>query len=147
MDTIIESQNCLGWKIPLRLSPTIILTLQNPTKPCPQTLPLQGWRLYHFPGQLVSIHDKPFHEKEEKKIFPNIPSRPSLAQLEAVSSSPYCLGEKTNTQLATTWFLIQSIIGSKMLKIQAKIVIVSYPLSAYNSCVCVEQERLYIVKS
>lgn len=33
-----------------------------------------------------------------------------------------------------------------MLKIEAKIIIVSYPLSAYNSPVCVEQERLYIVR-
>lgn len=33
-----------------------------------------------------------------------------------------------------------------MLKIEAKNIIVSYPFSACNNPVCVEQERLYIVK-
>lgn len=53
-----------------------------------------------LPGELVPMLDKPFHEE----ILPNIPSRPSLAQQEAVCFSPIAgnLGEKTNTQLATT---------------------------------------------
>ncbi|GAB0178602.1 hypothetical protein GRJ2_000325500 [Grus japonensis] len=39
-----------------------------------------------------------------EEILPNIQSKPPLAQLEAISSSPiaYYLGEETNTHLATT---------------------------------------------
>lgn len=50
--------------------------------------------------------------------------------------------EKRSTCYNLLCFLIQSIIGSKTLKIETKNIIVSCPLSAYNSPVCVEQERL-----
>ena len=40
-----------------------------------------------------------------EEIFPNIQSKPPLAQLQAISSCPVAcyLGEKTNTHLATTF--------------------------------------------
>ncbi|KAK4820738.1 hypothetical protein QYF61_004419 [Mycteria americana] len=41
-----------------------------------------GWRLNHFPGQPVPMLDNPFSEIK----FPNIQSKPPLAQLEAISS-------------------------------------------------------------
>ncbi|KAK4824605.1 hypothetical protein QYF61_016874 [Mycteria americana] len=43
-----------------------------------------------------------------KEIFPNIQSKPPLAQLEAISSCPITcyLGEETNTHLATTSFQV-----------------------------------------
>ncbi|KAK4814248.1 hypothetical protein QYF61_012744, partial [Mycteria americana] len=89
---ITESQNCIGWKRPLRsLSPTVNLTLPRPPL-ChvPKHLIqksfkyLQGWRLNHFPGQPVPMLDNPFSEVK----FPNIQSKPPLAQLEAISSRP-----------------------------------------------------------
>ena len=48
--------------------------------------------------------DNPFGEE----IFPNIRSKPPLAQLEAVPSCPITcyLGEETNTHLATTSFQV-----------------------------------------
>ncbi|KAK4819531.1 LOW QUALITY PROTEIN: hypothetical protein QYF61_006024 [Mycteria americana] len=42
----------------------------------------QGWRLNHFPGQPVPMLGNPFSEVK----FPNIQSKPPLAQFEAISS-------------------------------------------------------------
>ncbi|KAK4828379.1 hypothetical protein QYF61_026117, partial [Mycteria americana] len=105
---ITESQNRIGWKRPLRSSsPTINLTLPGPPlhhvpKHLIQTSfkYLQGWRLNHFPGQPVPMLDNPFSEEK----FPNIQSKPPLAQLEAISSHPITcyLGEETDPHLSTT---------------------------------------------
>ncbi|KAK4809752.1 LOW QUALITY PROTEIN: hypothetical protein QYF61_008873 [Mycteria americana] len=99
---ITESQNRIGWKRPLRSSsPTINLTLPSPPlhhvpKHLIQTAfkYLQGWGLHHFPGQPVPMLDNPFSEEK----FPNIQSKPPLAQLEAISSRPITcdLGEETD---------------------------------------------------
>ncbi|KAK4829704.1 hypothetical protein QYF61_006079 [Mycteria americana] len=107
---ITESQNRIDWKRPLRSSsPTINLTLPRPPlyhvpKHLIQTSVkyLQGWQLNHFPGQPVPMLDNPFSEVK----FPNIQSKPPLAQLEAVSSHPITcyLGEETDTHLSTTSF-------------------------------------------
>ncbi|KAK4819282.1 hypothetical protein QYF61_000622 [Mycteria americana] len=63
---------------------------------------LEGWRLNHFPGQPVPMLDNPFSEVK----FPNIQSKPPLAQLEAISSCPVTcyLGEETDPHLSTTSF-------------------------------------------
>ncbi|KAK4810660.1 hypothetical protein QYF61_007460 [Mycteria americana] len=104
-----ESQNRIGWKRPLRSSPTIILTLPRPPlyhvhKHLIQTSfkYFQGWPLNHFPGQPVPRLDNPFSEEK----FPNIQSKPPLMQLEAISSCPITsyLGEETNPHLSTTSF-------------------------------------------
>ncbi|KAK4827772.1 hypothetical protein QYF61_021517 [Mycteria americana] len=60
------------------------------------------WRLNHFPGQPVPMLDNPFSEVK----FPNIQSKPPLAQLEAISSHPITcyLGEETDPHLSTTSF-------------------------------------------
>ncbi|KAK4815582.1 hypothetical protein QYF61_004797 [Mycteria americana] len=65
-------------------------------------VPQQGWRLNHFPGQPAPMLDNPFSEEK----FPNIQSKPPLAQLEAISSCPITcyLGEETDPHLATTSF-------------------------------------------
>ncbi|KAK4822662.1 hypothetical protein QYF61_019029 [Mycteria americana] len=107
-----ESQNRIGWKRPLRSStPTINLTLPRPPlyhvpKHLIQTSfkYLQGWRLNHFPGQPVPMLDNPFSEEK----FPNIQSKPPLAQLEAISSCPITcyLGEETDPHLSTTSFQV-----------------------------------------
>ncbi|KAK4815135.1 hypothetical protein QYF61_017576 [Mycteria americana] len=107
---ITESQNHIGWKRPLRSSsPTINLTLPKPplhhvSKHLIQTSfkYLQGWRLNHFPGQPVPMLDNPLGEEK----FPNIQSKPPLAQLEAISSCPITcyLGEETDPHLSTTSF-------------------------------------------
>ncbi|KAK4823572.1 hypothetical protein QYF61_003576 [Mycteria americana] len=62
------------------------------------------WRLNHFPGQPVPMLDHPFSEVK----FPNIQSKPPLAQLEAISSRPITcyLGEETNPHLSTTSFQV-----------------------------------------
>ncbi|KAK4810062.1 hypothetical protein QYF61_007226 [Mycteria americana] len=62
----------------------------------------QGWRLNHFPEQPVPMLDNPFSEVK----FPNIQSKPPLAQLEAISSRPITcyLGEETDPHLSTTSF-------------------------------------------
>ncbi|KAK4826281.1 hypothetical protein QYF61_006728, partial [Mycteria americana] len=109
---ITESQNHIGWKRPLRSSsPTINLTLPKPplhhvSKHLIQTSfkYLQGWRLNHFPGQPVPMLDNPLGEEK----FPNIQSKPPLAQLEAISSCPITcyLGEETNPHLSTTSFQV-----------------------------------------
>ncbi|KAK4818497.1 hypothetical protein QYF61_014227 [Mycteria americana] len=61
-----------------------------------------GWRLNHFPGQSVPVLDNPLGEEK----FPNIQSKPPLAQLEAISSCPITcyLGEETDPHLSTTSF-------------------------------------------
>ncbi|KAK4818181.1 hypothetical protein QYF61_007819 [Mycteria americana] len=68
----------------------------------------QGWRLNHFPGQPVPRLDNPFSEVK----FPNIQSKPPLAQLEAISSRPITcyLGEETDPHLSTTSF--QAVVES-----------------------------------
>ncbi|KAK4817105.1 hypothetical protein QYF61_027968 [Mycteria americana] len=65
---------------------------------------LQGWRLNHFPGQSVPMLDNPLGEEK----FPNIQSKPPLAQLEAISSCPITcyLGEETDPHLSTTSFQV-----------------------------------------
>ncbi|KAK4831237.1 hypothetical protein QYF61_016335 [Mycteria americana] len=65
----------------------------------------RGWRLNHFPGQPVPMLDNPLGEEK----FPNIQSKPPLAQLEAISSCPITcyLGEKTNPHLSTTSFQLR----------------------------------------
>ncbi|KAK4810625.1 hypothetical protein QYF61_007362 [Mycteria americana] len=112
VDRITESQNHIGWKRPLRSSsPTINLTLPKPplhhvSKHLIQTSfkYLQGWRLNHFPGQPVPMLDNPLGEEK----FPNIQSKPPLAQLEAISSCPITcyLGEETDPHLSTTSFQV-----------------------------------------
>ena len=65
---------------------------------------LQGRWLNHFPGQPVPMLDNPFGEE----IFPNIQSKPPLAQPEAISSYPTtCYLEKeTDTHLDTASFQV-----------------------------------------
>ncbi|KAK4826030.1 hypothetical protein QYF61_003851 [Mycteria americana] len=69
-------------------------------RPVNWTLYFEGWRLSHFPGQPVPMLDNPFSEEK----FPNIQSKPPLAQLEAISSRPITcyLGEETDPHLSTT---------------------------------------------
>ncbi|KAK4824780.1 hypothetical protein QYF61_019206 [Mycteria americana] len=64
----------------------------------------RGWRLNHFPGQSVPMLDNPLGEEK----FPNIQSKPPLAQLEAISSCPITcyLGEETDPHLSTTSFQV-----------------------------------------
>ncbi|KAK4832219.1 LOW QUALITY PROTEIN: hypothetical protein QYF61_021066 [Mycteria americana] len=66
---------------------------------------LQGWWLHHFPGQPVPLLNNPFG----KEMFPNVPWKPPLAQLEAVSSRPVAcyLGEETDPLLATASFQLE----------------------------------------
>ncbi|KAK4825181.1 hypothetical protein QYF61_024661 [Mycteria americana] len=63
-----------------------------------------GWGLNHFPGQPVPMLENPFSEVK----FPNIQSKPPLAQLEAISSCPITcyLGEETDPHLSTTSFQV-----------------------------------------
>ncbi|KAK4807042.1 hypothetical protein QYF61_018383 [Mycteria americana] len=63
---------------------------------------LVGWRLNHYPGQPAPMLDNPLGEEK----FPNIQSKPPLAQLEAISSCPITcyLGEETDPHLSTTSF-------------------------------------------
>ncbi|KAK4828081.1 hypothetical protein QYF61_023141 [Mycteria americana] len=63
-------------------------------------LSFKAWRLNHFPGQPVPMLDNPLGEEK----FPNIQSKPPLAQLEAISSCPITcyLGEETDPHLSTT---------------------------------------------
>ncbi|KAK4823306.1 hypothetical protein QYF61_000519, partial [Mycteria americana] len=60
----------------------------------------KGWRLNQFPGQPLPMLDNPFSEEK----FPNIQSKPPLAQLETISSCPITcyLGEETDPHLSTT---------------------------------------------
>ncbi|KAK4822538.1 hypothetical protein QYF61_015544 [Mycteria americana] len=69
---------------------------------------LQGWCLNHSTGQPVPMLDNPFSEVK----FPNIQSKPPLAQLEAISSCPITcnLGEETDPHLSTTSF--QGVVKS-----------------------------------
>ncbi|KAK4822898.1 hypothetical protein QYF61_021117 [Mycteria americana] len=63
---------------------------------------VHGWRLNHFPGQPGPMLDNPLGEEK----FPNIQSKPPLAQLEAISSRPITcyLGEETDPHLSTPSF-------------------------------------------
>ncbi|KAK4817045.1 hypothetical protein QYF61_026353 [Mycteria americana] len=69
-------------------------------RPLRDTTQIKGWRLNHFPGQPVPMLHNPFSEVK----FPNIRSKPPLAQLEAISSCPITcyLGEETDPHLSTT---------------------------------------------
>ncbi|KAK4824198.1 hypothetical protein QYF61_012014 [Mycteria americana] len=64
----------------------------------------EGWRLNHFPGQPVPMLDNPLSEGK----FPNIQSKPPLAQFEAISSCPVTcyIGEETDPHLSTTSFQV-----------------------------------------
>ncbi|KAK4823797.1 hypothetical protein QYF61_006519 [Mycteria americana] len=105
-----------SWKRPSRSSsPTVNLTLPRPPlNHVPKHLIqtsfkyLQGWRLNHFPGQPVPTLDNPLGEVK----FPNIQSKPPLAQLEAISSCPITcyLGEETDPHLSTPSF--QAVVES-----------------------------------
>ncbi|KAK4828653.1 hypothetical protein QYF61_000301 [Mycteria americana] len=61
-----------------------------------------GMGIQLLPWQPVPMLNNPFGEE----IFPNIQSKPPLAQLEAISSRPIAcyLGEETDPHLATTSF-------------------------------------------
>ncbi|KAK4815185.1 LOW QUALITY PROTEIN: hypothetical protein QYF61_021045 [Mycteria americana] len=76
--------------------------LQKHLELLPPTHAPEGWRLNHFPGQPVPMLDNPLGEEK----FPNIQSKPPLAQLEAISYCPITcyLGEETNPHLSTTSF-------------------------------------------
>ncbi|KAK4825916.1 hypothetical protein QYF61_003411 [Mycteria americana] len=91
--------------------PGLHLTLLTLTTTGPALLSLldMGWRLNHFPGQPVPMLHNPLGEE----IFPNIQSKPPLAQLEAISSCPITcyLGEETDPHLSTTSF--QAVVESK----------------------------------
>jgi len=65
---------------------------------------LQEQSLNHFPGQPVLMPDNPSGEE----VFPNIQSKPLLAQFKAISSRPiaHYLGEEANTHLTTTSFQV-----------------------------------------
>ncbi|KAK4820223.1 hypothetical protein QYF61_021728, partial [Mycteria americana] len=58
--------------------------------------------------QAVPVLDNTFG----KEIFPNIQSKPPLAQLEAISSCFMAchLGEETDTHLATTSFQVKCLV-------------------------------------
>ncbi|KAK4824048.1 hypothetical protein QYF61_009639 [Mycteria americana] len=76
--------------------------------PFSRNLTWEGWRLNHFPGQPLPMLDNPFSEVK----FPNIQSKPPLAQLEAISSCPITcyMAEETDPHLSTTSF--QAVVES-----------------------------------
>ena len=89
---IIEAQNPSGWKRPLRSSSPAV----KPSPPCLLNHVLrchiyrfferlQGWWLHHLPRKPVPKSDLSF----SKEIFPNMQSKPPLAQLQVTSLS-YC---------------------------------------------------------
>ncbi|KAK4830880.1 hypothetical protein QYF61_013809 [Mycteria americana] len=107
----VRTSQSLQMRIPnltLLLPKNLPYKFQIPPKfvaPAPSadsTTQTQGWQLNHFPGQPVPMLDNPFSEVK----FPNIQSKPPLAQLEAISSRPITcyLGEETNPHLSTTSF-------------------------------------------
>ena len=57
----------------------------------------QGQWLHHLSGQPIPVPDHPFREA----VFPNVQPEPSLAQLEAIPSSPITshTREEANPQL------------------------------------------------
>ncbi|KAK4825536.1 LOW QUALITY PROTEIN: hypothetical protein QYF61_000113 [Mycteria americana] len=71
---------------------------------CPQVVERPFLCLLYWTTQPVPRLDNPFGED----IFPNIQSKPPLAQLEAISSCPIAcyLQEETDTDLATTSFQV-----------------------------------------
>ncbi|KAK4816275.1 hypothetical protein QYF61_014347, partial [Mycteria americana] len=84
---------------------------------------VQGWQLNHFPGQPGPMLDNPFSEEK----FPNIQSKPPLAQLEAISSRPITcyLGEETDPHLSTTSF--QVVVESKKVSPQPPFLQAKHP--------------------
>ncbi|KAK4828027.1 hypothetical protein QYF61_022804 [Mycteria americana] len=97
------SSSCaLAFLIPSLRSPGRDLRRSLGQAPAKSRLNSEGWRLNHFPGQSVPMLDNPLSEEK----FPNIQSKPPLAQLEAISSCPITcyLGEETNPHLSTTSF-------------------------------------------
>ncbi|KAK4811614.1 hypothetical protein QYF61_017005 [Mycteria americana] len=84
---------------------------------------LAGWQLNHFPGQPVPMLDNPFSEVK----FPNIQSKPPLAQLEAISSRPITcyLGEETDPHLSTASF--QAVVESDEVSPQPPLLQVEQP--------------------
>ncbi|KAK4829643.1 hypothetical protein QYF61_005936 [Mycteria americana] len=113
------ADNRLGWERPLRpSSPTVNLTLPStPLNHVPKChiytsfKYLQGWRLHHFPGQPVPVLDNPCGEE----IFPNIQSKPPLAQLEAVSSHPITSGVITRDHFPSNAVKTRLCSGRKMI--------------------------------
>ena len=65
---------------------------------------LQGRWLHHLCGQPIPVPDHPFR----KVVFPNVQPEPSLAQLEAIPSSPITshMREEADPQLTTTSFQV-----------------------------------------
>ncbi|KAK4821882.1 hypothetical protein QYF61_004398 [Mycteria americana] len=95
---------CLG-EVPGKAAPPASAGLVDNAKD--SRTAFRGWRLNHFPGQPGPMLDNPFSEEK----FPNIQSKPPLAQLEAISFRPITcyLGEETDPHLSTTSF--QGIAG------------------------------------
>lgn len=97
----VESRNCLGWKISLRLlSPTFHQTPPGQTDHGTYcniqvflgvTIPRD---VHHLRGQSIPKFNSPFHEEFPPSVQPG----PPLVQLEAISSSPISgfLGEESN---------------------------------------------------
>ncbi|KAK4826479.1 hypothetical protein QYF61_009475 [Mycteria americana] len=94
-----QKKNCRGEKT---CKDQQNLIPEGPAQVLPFVAGVQGWRLNHFPGQPVPMLDNPFREEK----FPNIQSKPPLAQLEAISCCPITcyLGEETDPHLSTTSF-------------------------------------------
>jgi len=76
-----------------------------------------------LPWQPVSVLGNPFSEE----IFPNIRSKPPLAQLEALSSHPIAcyLGEETDVHLTTPSF--QVVVESDKVSPQAPLLQAKQP--------------------
>ncbi|KAK4815655.1 hypothetical protein QYF61_005217 [Mycteria americana] len=101
----IEPAGALRALISLVWEKTDAVAVKSCTKDCVAfLLSCLGWRLNHFPGQPVPMLDNPFSEVK----FPNIQSKPPLAQLEAISSRPITcyLGEETDPHLSTASFQV-----------------------------------------
>ncbi|KAK4816497.1 hypothetical protein QYF61_017458 [Mycteria americana] len=95
----LTSQGCSGHARP---QVAISFRENGGGKPFMEPQTYTGWRLNHFPGQPLPMLDNPFSEEK----FPNIQSKPPLAQLEAISSRPVTcyLGKQTDPHLTTTSF-------------------------------------------
>ena len=70
----------------------------------------QGQWLHHLSGQPIPVPDHPFRE-----VFPNVQPEPSLAQLEAIPSSPITshTREEADSQLTTA--SLQVVTESKFI--------------------------------
>lgn len=99
-----EPQSSLTWKRSVK--PSIYILTQH----CQVHLIytsfkcLQDWRLHHFLGKPIPMPENSFGER----IFPNIKTKPPLAQFKAISYCHIscCLGEKTDPHLTTTHFQV-----------------------------------------